>query len=237
MKFLQIILVLISIATTCSAIDRIPVVHVRIDKSIISDVDSVYLMHDFQKTIFTDRYKVSPNQTKYTFSSFDGDLGISIKLKDSSKLLSDSTLILGRDASVIVKRNDSEISFQQYHQSMILVRGIQLIVLILTLLIFKLPIAMLIVRPESKMRFLLDFGKSILIYVVVLILLIVIMQDAFVVAFFPYVILTFLFDLFFLIYNYDGRGKLRPILAAIVINVLFLTIGLLLIFTTMMLFK
>lgn len=237
MKFIRIILVLISLATTCLAIDRMPVVHVRIDKSIISDVDSVYLMHDFQKSTFTDRYKVYPNQTMYLFSGFNGDLGISIKLKDSPNLISDTTLIFGRDASVIVKRQDNEICFQQYHQSMILIRAMQLIVLFLTLLIFKLPIAMLILRPESKKRFLLDFGKIILIYVVVLIILIGIMQDAYAVVFFPFVILTLISDLFFLIYNYDGRGKLRPIIAAIVINVLFLTIGLLLIFTTMMFIK
>jgi len=230
MKILQLFIFLFTIVNTSLAIDKMPVICVRIDKSIISNVDSVFLINDSQIQNSTDRYKVTSDQKEYLFKGYHGVSKISIKLKNSPKHLNDTTLITEKNATFVVKQINDKICFQQYHRSKLMNIMIQLIVLFLTLLLVKIPIAMLIMTPDSKKRFLINFGMINLLYLLVLIGLIVIMQDLFIGAIYLFMILIMISaDLIFLNQKYNEKGILRPIIATIASNALFFIIGLLLI--------
>lgn len=230
MKSTLTIWILFSFTTVCMAIDRMPEIRIKIDKSIISEVDSVYLIKDFQNVSSTDQNEVSPNQKWYSFSGFHGKSRISIKLKNSYNLLTDTTLAIGRNATIIIKKHKNKIYFQEYHQSVFWRISKILVVLLIALLFVKLPIAMLIISPISKRRFLVNFAMTNLIYFVVFFGLIGIMRDTLSLVLFPLILMITISDLFFLKSRDEDCGIVRLIFATLISNVLYFTTGLLLMF-------
>ncbi len=85
--------------------------------------------------------------------------------------------------------------------------------------------ALLIINPELKKDFILKYSGLNLAYLVVIGILFAVFKDSYILFLYPSYLIIITLDLLFLTKFYKERGKTRPIIAGIVSNLLFLTIG------------
>jgi hypothetical protein len=213
--------------TSCFVFDKAPSVKIKIEKSALSEIDSIFLT-DYSPNTFNQLWsgnKVTINQSTYFLYPVRQNSRIKLRLTNSNVIFSDSTLLLDRSSIIKISKNSGVIGFNKIvkteHQ-----RYISLfLVIFMIVIITKVPIASLISRPNSKWRFMLLYAGLNLIYLLIVMLLTSFLKDSFATMLYPFYLIVLGSDMVFLIKQHPDRGLTRPIIAGIVSNLLFLTIG------------
>lgn len=226
MKYFLIILMSISL-TSCFVFDKIPEVRVTIDKSIVSDVDSVFLIDNSQYLDLKERnsVKVISEIKDYSFYSSGQNARIKIKLKDSKEYFSDSTITQGSEGEIKISRVDNKVKFEKIVRTNFQIYAPLILIVLLIVLITKVPVALLIIWPSSRIMFSMYYGGLNLIYIIIFILSLISFSDTFVVFLYPFYLIVLISDLFFFVRYYQEKRTFRLVIAAIVSNLLFLTVG------------
>jgi len=213
--------------SSCFVFDKIPEVRVTIDKSLESDIDSVFLIDNSQYVDLKERnsIKVTSEIKDYSFYSYRPNARIKIKLKDSKEYFSDSTITQGSEGKIKISRLDNKVRFEKIVRTNFQKYAPLILIVLLIVLITKVPVALLIIWPSSKVEFLLYYGGLNLVYLIIVILSLILFSDAFVVFLYPFYLIVLISDLFFFAKYYQEKRTFRLVIAAIVSNLLFLTVG------------
>jgi len=226
MRYLLFILMLVSFSS-CFVFDKIPAVDVTLDKSLIADIDSIFLIVNSQSIDLKERnsVKVSSDIKDYSFYTHRSNARIKIKLKDSKEYFSDSTITENPEGKIKISRVDNKIRFKKVVRTNFQKYVPLILIILLIILITKVPVALLIIWPSSKLEFLLHYGGVNIIYLIIVILSYIIFSDAFVVFLLLFYLIVFMSDLFFFAKYYQDKRTYRLVIAAIVSNLLFFTVG------------
>jgi|GEM_PF-2797526 len=212
--------------TACFPFDKIPEVEIKIDNSAISTIDSleIYLLDSYTDNEH-EEFKVYTDNKEYKFLSHAQNAIIKITLKDRKQIRS-KTLKLGEFKNrIIISKVDKKYVFEKKVESKIIKYGSIFLILFTIVFISKIPMALLIINPELKKDFILKYGGLNLAYLAVIGILFAVFKDSYILFLYPSYLIIIILDLLFLIKFYKERGKTRPIIAGIVCNLMFLTIG------------
>jgi hypothetical protein len=212
--------------TSCFVFDKLQEVEVRIDKSIIQEIDSIYLQEGtyFETIRNVNSKKIIKGIEKYTFFPYDQSIRIKILLKNSQEIVS-SAFNTRFTNKIRISRVEEKIQFTQVKETNFKKYGSVILIIILTILIIKVPIALMIISPSNKLTFIRDYCGINLSYLTLFIILMAIFSDQFIIFLYPYYFVILIADILFLTRLYNDKGLKRPIIAAILSNILFLTIG------------
>ena len=215
--------------TSCFVFDKAPGVSIKIEKSILPEIDSIFLINVSQDSnVYQSRRgrKVTEDQSRYfLYSSIKESSKIKLQLTNSSVIISDSTFIINHSPKIFISKNDGVIGFSQIERNSFQIYSKMALVIFIILFVTKVPVATLINKPKSKLRFMLLFAGLNLLYVLICMILIGFLKEMFAIMLYPFYIIVLGADITFLIKQYPDSGKSRPIIAGVVSNLLFLTIG------------
>lgn len=212
--------------TACFPFDKTPEVKIKIDNSAISTIDSIeiYLLDSYRDNEH-EEFKVSTDNKEYKFLTHAQNTTIKLTLKDRKQIRS-KTLKLGEFKNrIIISKVDKNYVFEKKEESKIIKYGSILLIIFTIVFISKIPMALLIINPELKKDFILKYGGLNLAYLVVIGILFAVFKDSYILFLYPSYLIIITLDFIFLTNLYKERGKTRPIIAGIVSNLLFLTIG------------
>jgi hypothetical protein len=226
MRYLLILLLTVSL-TSCFVFDKAPNVRINIEKTALSEIDSLFLTGDSRDNInqLWIGKKVTMDQSTYFLYLVHQNSRIKLRLTNSKVIFSDSTIILNPSSVIKISKNNGEIGFSKIVKSESLRYISMFLAIFMIVFIIKVPIATLINRPNSKWRFMLIYTGLNLIYLFVVILLINFLDDIFAILLYPFYLIVFGSDIIFFLKQNPDRSLTRSIIAGIVSNILFLTIG------------
>ena len=211
--------------TACFPFDKIPEVKIKLDKASISTIDRLEILNDNYSDHEHENFKVSDHNKEYKIYTHAQNVTIRLTLKDKRKIKS-NTIILGEFKNhIFISKVDKNYVFEKKEESKILKYGTILLIIFAIIFITKIPIALLVIHPELKRNFILKFGSLNLAYLILFGILLSIFKVGFILFLYPGYMVILILDLLFFINVYNERGKTRPIIAGIVSNLLFLTIG------------
>ena len=202
--------------TGCICIDRKLETKITIDKTAINEIDSLYLLtgqSDYDSLNFNST-SVSSDENEYRFS----DVGrIKVKLKNNTVIESKSD----NWSRIKISKSNNKFIFEKIETSETFRMTKYYIVTFIIIFLIKVLTSLFIISPNKKVNFIIYFGLLNLLYFMLF-------------EFFTGLIMNYLFsfyiaililDLIFLIIKFSQKGHLRPILAGLISNVLFFTIG------------
>jgi hypothetical protein len=212
--------------TSCFVFDKLPEVEVKIDKSLVQEIDSIFLEEGayFETIRDVNRKGINKANQKYSFFPYDQNFRIKLLLKNSQEIVS-STFNKRFTTIIRISRDKEKIQFIQVKETKLKKYGLVIFIIILTVIIIKVPIALLVISPSDKLTFIRDYGGINMVYLTLFILLIAIFSDKFIIFLYPYYFVIIIADILFLTSFYNDKGVKRPIIAAVLSNILFLTIG------------
>ena len=220
-----LLFVLPVLLTACFPFDKIPEVKINFDKASISTIDSLEILNDTYSDHEQENFKVSESIKEYKIYTHGHNVTIRLTLKDKQKIKSNSIKLGESKNQIFISKVDKNYVFEKKEESKILKYGTILLIIFAIIFITKIPIALLIIQPELKRNFILKFSGLNLAYLIVFGILLAIFKAGFSLYLYPGYMVILILDLLFFINFYNERGKIRPIIAGIVSNLLFLTIG------------
>ena len=213
--------------TSCFVFDLAPGVKIKIEKSILPEIDSISLLEVSQDSIWESggSIKITPNKQSYFLYTFFEKARIQIHLNNSTKVLSDSIFGPSHSHTIIISGNDGVIAFNQVEKNkkQTYLSGFLLVFAIL--LITKVPVATLIIKPNSKLRFMMLFAGLNFLYLLIFVVLLIFLKELLLFMLYPIYLIVLLTDTAIFLRLYREGGISRPILAGVISNFLFLTIG------------
>jgi hypothetical protein len=213
--------------TSCFVFDKkLQEVQVRIDKSIVQDIDSIYLQEGtyFETISAMNSKKIIKRIEKYSFFPYSQNIRIKIILTNSQEIVS-NTFNTRFTTKIRISRIEGRIQFKQVKETNFEKYGLVIPIILLTILVIKVPVALMIINPSNKLGFLRDYCGINLVYLTIFIISMAIISDRFIIFLYPFYFLILIADMVFLTRLYNDKGIKRPIIAAILSNILFLTIG------------
>jgi hypothetical protein len=213
--------------TFCFVFDKAPNAKINIEKTALSEIDSIFLTDGSKDNINQSWIgkKVTMDQSTYFLYPVRQNSRIKLRLINSEVIYSDSTIILNPSSVIKISENNGVIGFSKIVKTD-LQRYISMFFAVFIIVFFtKVPIALLINKPQSKWRFMLQYTGLNLIYLLIVILLLSILNDIFAILLYLFYLIVLGSDITFLIKQYPDKGVIRPIIAGIVSNLIFLTIG------------
>lgn len=237
---LSVIILTSILLTSCFPIDRSPIVHVTIEKSLIPEIDSIFLIetsHSYQ-TRETNSQKVKADINEYSFllSGFNSVIRIKLKLKDTIEVISDSLMINDSKDKIKIAGQANKIKFEKIIKTKFQSYTPFIFIILLVILIAKIPLSVLIIWPSQKVRFIKLYSGLNCLYLLIFIIPMIIFSDIMIFLLYPFYLCVLLIDLIFLVKEFHEKGVLRPIIAGILGNLVFLTLGQLIITFAMMKF-
>ena len=213
--------------TSCFVFDKAPSIRIKIEKSALSEIDSIFLTNDPPGNIYQlwSGKKVTTDQSTYFLYPVRQNSRIKLRLTNSNVIFSDSTIIINPSSIIKISKNNGVIGFNKVVKTEPQRYIYLFLAIFMIVFITKVPIATLINRPHSKWRFMFLYTGLNLIYLLIVILLIRFLNDIFAIMLYPFYLIVLGSDIIFLIKHYPDKGLTRPIIAGIVSNLLFLTIG------------
>lgn len=226
MKRLQLLIFLFCVTSCFASVKR----HTSIvlDRTIVSSLDSLNVIDSLKDRSFENGIKVDRSRSNYYFSSFKKGMRIALKFKDGRTYLADRNVIGVDNQKVIIKMRYNKPIFHQYSRFE-LVTPIMIIALIV-ILITKLPVAMSVLKPDSKKLFFMRC--SLLNLSLIVLFTIQLSLNIFSLPLFFLQILLFpvIIDYLFLWLFYRRMKKSNLILTSVISNFVFNTIGLFMIY-------
>jgi hypothetical protein len=155
---------------------------------------------------------------------FSQNIRIKIILTNSQEIVS-NTFNTRFTTKIRISRIEGRIQFKQVKETNFEKYGLVILIILLTILVIKVPVALMIINPSNKLGFLRDYCGINLVYLTIFIISMAIISDRFIIFLYPFYFLILIADMVFLTRLYNDKGIKRPIIAAILSNILFLTIG------------
>jgi hypothetical protein len=213
--------------TSCFVFDKAPSIRIKIEKTALSEIDSIFLADSPPDNInqLWSGKKVTTDQNTYFLYPVRQNSRIKLRLTNSNVIFSDSTIIINPSSIIKISKNNGVIGFNKIVKTEPQRYISMFLAIFLIVFITKVPITTLINRPHSKWRFMLLYTGLNLIYLLIVILLISFLDDIFAIMIYPFYLIVLGSDIIFLIKQNPNGGLTRPIIAGIVSNLLFLTIG------------
>lgn len=212
--------------TSCFVFDKIPEINIKIDKPILSEIDSIILIDSLTYSNTEENYvKVTDEFQDYRIMSFESSVRIKLKLKNSSYITSDLIEIINDKDKIFISKHENKYEFNIIKESKFKKYATIFFIVLLLVLLTKIPVALLIISPVSKFEFLKHYGGLNLIYLVLFTVCLLIFSEGFVAFLYPFYFIVLASDLLFLTKYYNDKGTARPIIAGIISNLLFLTLG------------
>ena len=214
------------LVTSCFVFDKLPEINIKIDDSILSEIDSIMLIDSSQYSNTEENsLKVINDFQDYKLMTYESSVRIKLKLKNSKYITSDLIEIINGSDKIFISKQEDKYEFNLIEESKIQKYATVFLIVLLLVLLTKIPVALLIISPVSKTEFLKHYGGLNLIYLVLFTVCLLIFSAGFVAFLYPFYFIVFASDLLFLTKYYDDKGTGRPILAGIISNLLFLTLG------------
>jgi hypothetical protein len=212
--------------TACFPFDKIPEVKIKIEKSAISSIDSLKILcFDKYSDSQLKDFKVSVDKEEYKFHTNVQNGIIILTLKDKSQFKSKPFKIINFKNRISILKVKEYYIFEKKEESKIVKFSSIILIIFSIVFISKIPIALLIIKPELKINFMLKYGGVNLVYLIVIGILLATFISSFFFFLYPSYLIIMILDLIFLTNCYKESGKFRPVIAGIVSNLLFLTIG------------
>jgi len=219
--------ILLSITlTSCFVFDKVPLIRIIVDKSILSEIDSILLIgsSEFSNEL-VNQLKVTKDIQEYKLVTDESKVKIRLKLRNSDYITSNTIETSNSNNKIYVSKRDNNYTFNVIKESKFQKYSIMFFIVLLVLLLTKIPIALLIISPSSKIDFLKQYGGLNLIYLGIVIICLLIFSSGFIGFLYLFYFVFLVSDLVFLIKYYDDKGIAKPIIAGLISNLLFLTIG------------
>jgi hypothetical protein len=224
--------------TSCFVFDKLLKLNVNIDKSILSEIDSVFLIDSSEfSNEGVNQLKVTNDILDYKLVTDESKVKIRLKLRNSSYITSNTIETSNSNDKIYISKHDYKYTFNVIKESKFQKYSILFFIVLIVLLSTKIPIALLIISPSSKIDFLKQYGGLNLIYLGIFIICLLIFLPGFIGFLYLFYFVVLVSDLFFLIKYYDDKGIARPIIAGLISNLLFLTIGQFIITFAIMIYK
>jgi hypothetical protein len=226
MKYLFIILIAVSL-TSCFVFDKPPSAKIEIEKSLLPEIDSIFLNAESPNNDNRMWFgkKVTIGQSTYFLYPIHSNSRIKLTMTNSNNIFSDSTIFKNSPSLIRITKNNGSIGFNPIVKSKFQMYMPLILVIFIILFFTKVPIALIINRPLLKWRFVLLYTGLNFIYLLIFIAFISILEDKFAILLYPYYFIIIGSDIIFLTKLNPGKGLARPIIAGIISNLLFLTIG------------
>lgn len=226
MKSLQLLMFLICVTSCFASVKRNR--NIVLDKTIAFSLDSLNVIDSLQDISFQNGIKVNSVTKKYSFPTFKKGMRIALKFKDGRTYLADKKVIAVDNQKVIIKMRYNKPIFHQYTRFEMVAPV--MIVALIVLLMIKLPVAMSVLKPDSRKIFI--FRYFLLIFSVIVQFTIQFSMNIFSLPIFFLQILLFpvIIDYFYLWFFYRQIKIGRLILTSIISNLVFNTIGLFIIY-------
>lgn len=215
-RTLNIIALLVLITTSAFGFDPPQRVYsVVIEKELLHKVDKIYILKDCS----TDSQLVDVNTDSYIFP-LEPKSRVKIKLKNQNQFYPNSIIITENTDKIHICTESNNITFKvekyvDFKANALLLFSIYL------LLIIKLVITILIIKPLSKFGFIKKYG---LIYLAFILLLLVTSFSQpsllFTIGAFTGMLLFLIFDFAFLLYKHKKKGVIAFIISSIIISFL-----------------
>jgi hypothetical protein len=226
MKYLFLLLIAV-LLTSCFVFDKPPNAKIEIEKSILPEIDSIFLNHESPNNYYQNccGKKITLDQAIYYLYPVRSNSRIKLILANSKIIFSDSTIFKKATFLIRISKSNGIIGFTPIVKSKIQMYFPLILVIFLIVFITKVPISLVINRPALKWRFVLLYTGLNLIYLLIFIVFIGLFEDKFAVLLYPFYLIILGCDIMFLIKQKTDKGLVTPIISGIVSNLLFLTIG------------
>jgi len=235
----QVLIVLIFllsiISSKCFAVDPSPYGYIVINKSLASEIDSIIIIKDSKQTNFDDIYKIKVmdgvNQYSPDFRLIN--IRIKLKLKNNTEITSDEMSAFGKENKINIYKVKGQIRIEKEVESFFLKYGRFILIALIIILVTKLPIALLMLRPENKIKFLKQFSLINLAYIFIIIIPYILQIDILsVVMVFLTPIIIILSDEIYITKYYKVNTVFGALIVSLLSNLIFLIAGLILVFFT-----
>jgi len=225
-KMKEFLIILLSSVISSCAFEPSSSINVHIDKSIISNVDSIFMVDSSTRYYDEKSRKIEPGVFDYSLLRTYSQFQIKLKLKKSQVIISDTIKILNTADIISITKVDNKINFKLISESKISKYVFIFFISLVVLLTIKILTTILILSPNSVMTYIKQISTLNLIYLVIFYPLIIVFESGYGFILFCAFLITLISDLVFLQSYYNDKGQVRTIIAGIISNILFWTIGL-----------
>lgn len=188
---------------------------VVIEKELLHKIDKIYILKDCS----TDSQLVNINSEHYLFSFYPKSK-IKIKLKNQNQFYPNSIVVTENTDRIHICAESNKITFK-VEKYVDFKTNVPLLFSVYLLLIIKLIITILIIKPLSKFGFIKKYG---LIYLVFILLLLVTSFSQpsllFTIGTFTGMLLFLIFDFAFLLDKHKKKGVIAFVISSIIISFL-----------------
>lgn len=218
--------ILLLLVTSISALDRRAELIVSIEKNIIAEIDSIeFIPISNTKLESNSIMKVTAEQTQYSFNPTGSKSVIVLKLKKKSMVRSQQIEMAGFEDNIYVTESDGKFFIGKKIDSKVFYNTLFFLVALVLILITKVPITMLLIKPKSIKDYLLKASGLNLIYLLLLSYTLVVHYKYITLIFFAIYLLMMVLDAIFYTKMEPDNKKTRAIIAAVLSNLLFITLG------------
>lgn len=224
-----ILFILPFLLIACHPIDPEFTSRIDVDESIISNIDSIQLISE---SGCNETLKVIENEPIYSFCGGNPveKFTLRIKLKNDTEIKSDK-IQLSYDDRVLITQKDGQYKFETIVNSRIFDLLKTIIIYLFVLFLSKVVTGLVLINPDSKIKFILKYGLFNLFLIILSVLLIGASASIVVGNSYWFIIVGIeLLVVLYLDFNYlyrDSKKKsiTRPIITVIVGNSLLILIG------------
>lgn len=213
----NIVIIILSLTLTgCFCFDRKLQTNILIDETAIDEIDSICLLTEDNSldSLNFNSTSVSSSENEYRFSTTGR---IKLKLKNKNEVVSKSE----NWRNIKISKFNNKFIFEEIRASESFIMIKFFIVTFMTIFLLKVIVSFLIILPERKLKFIVFFGLLNLLYLTIF----EIFDRTIINYIFSFYTIILISDLIFLTIKYGQKGYIRPILAGLISNVLFFTIG------------
>ena len=226
-KIILFILPILLIA--CHPIDPEFTSRIDVDESIISNIDSIQLISE---SGCNETQKVIENELIYSFCGGNPveTFTLRIKLKNNTEIKSEK-IQLSYDDRVLITQKEGQYKFETIVNSRTFDLLKTIIIYLFALFLSKVVFGLVLINPESKIKFILKYGLFNLFLILLSILLIgasasIVVGNSywFIIVGIELLVVLYL-DFYFLYRDSKKKSIIRPIVTVIVGNTLLILIG------------
>lgn len=224
-----ILFILPFLLIACHPIDPEFTTRIDVDKSIISNIDSIQLISE---SGCNETQKVIENEPIYSFCGGNPveTFTLRIKLKNDTEIKSE-TIQLNYDDRVLITQKDGQYKFETIVNSRVLDLFKAIIIYLLVLFLSKVVIGLVLINPDSKIKFVLKYGSFNLFLILISVLLIgasasIVVGNSYWFIIVSLELLVILSLDFYYLYRYSKKKNIiRPFVTVIAGNTLLILIG------------
>ena len=235
MRFIPLIWIFFLILLSgCFVFDKIPGIEIKIDKTIKSIISEICI-EDSSIYRDADTCQIIESGNNYFFSSEKDKVKFKLFFKDSTFFVTNVIDLSKEYDYVEIKKTGNNIIVEPIKESKTKKYFFIILYTYLIIWLTKIPISLALLELPQKIKFIIYWSKIQAIYLIIFVLLCVMLQEKIIILILLYYIFVGVADYIILWKKYEIDNK-KIVLAVVLSNIIFFTIGQFLITIVMMIY-